>query len=367
MSSCSRISCAMRWPVAPVPRTSIESRSGSQAATLVRPARRSSSTSRPGISRTRSRVSGQRREGLVEQLLALGHGVAPRRVQRGGQQRVGAGRLDQGHRAVDHVLVDELPVAEVQDRRLGQAADDLVGAGEDEVGAAAKRPGRQVLVEVEVGAPGLVDDQRDVAGVGDLGELLDPRDRPEVGGRDEHHRLRVRLRVERGTQGLGRDAVGDAELRIDLGRDEGRAQPGEHQPVDDRGVDVALDDHRPAVGRSGSQLPARVGEGHADRVVSAGGAVDQEPAALGAPGLGREALRALEWGRLGPDVDPLDAGRDVMEDGGLAEGVGQPGVGAGALVPGDVEPPRVRERRRRRVRRGRGLRFGRPSGPTESI
>ena len=30
-----------------------------------------------------------------------------------------------------------------------------------------------------------------------------------------------------------------------------------------------------------------------------------------------------------------------MEDGGLAEGVGQAGVGAGALVPGDVEPPRV--------------------------
>ena len=85
----------------------------------------------------------------------------------------------------------------------------------------------------------------------------------------------------------------------------------------------------------------RVGEGHADRVVSARGAVDQEPAALGAPGLGRETLRALEGGRLGPDVDPLDARRDVVEDGGLAEGGDQAGVGAGALVAGDVEAPRV--------------------------
>ncbi len=55
-SSFSRISSAIRCPVAPVPRTSTESLNGSQAATLVRPARRSSSTSRPGISRTRSRV-----------------------------------------------------------------------------------------------------------------------------------------------------------------------------------------------------------------------------------------------------------------------------------------------------------------------
>ena len=80
-----------------------------------------------------------------------------------------------------------------------------------------------------------------------------------------------------------------------------------------------------------------VGEGEADRVVAARGAVEQEPAALGAPGLGGEPLRALEGRRLRADVDSLDARRDVVQDRRLAEHLGQPRVAAGALVAGDVE------------------------------
>ena len=57
MSSASRITSAIRWPLRPVPRTSTDSRSGSQPATLRAPSRRSSRTSRPGISRTCSRTS----------------------------------------------------------------------------------------------------------------------------------------------------------------------------------------------------------------------------------------------------------------------------------------------------------------------
>ena len=171
----------MRWPVAPVPRTSIESRSGSQAATLV-------ASGEPLVENVQTGnladllagpCQGLQRPG--EQLLPPGGGETPGGVEGGRQQRVRAGRLDQGDGPVDDVLVDLVAVAEVEDRRLGQAADDLVGAGEDEVGAAAKGALRQRRVEVEVGAPGLVDDQRDVARVGDFGELLDPSHGAEVG------------------------------------------------------------------------------------------------------------------------------------------------------------------------------------------
>ena len=88
-------------------------------------------------------------------------------VERAGEQGAGAGRFDQADAAVDDRLVDPAAVAEVEHRRLGQAADDLVGRGDDEVGAAAERVRGQVGVEVQVGAPGLVDDQRQAALVGD--------------------------------------------------------------------------------------------------------------------------------------------------------------------------------------------------------
>ncbi len=80
------------------------------------------------------------------------------------------------------------------------------------------------------------------------------------------------------------------------------------------------------------------------RVVAARGAVDQEPAALRAPGLGGEPLGELErrLGRVGADVDALDPGRDVEPQRRLAERLAQRRVGARpALVAGDVEAARV--------------------------
>src|SRR5512133_506266 len=61
----------------------------------------------------------------------------------------------------------------------------------------------------------------------------------------------------------------------------------------------------------------------------------------GAPGLRGEALGALERRRRWADVDPLDAGRDVVEDGGFPEGGDQAAIGSGPLVSRDMEPPRV--------------------------
>ena len=98
--------------------------------------------------------------------------LAARGVERAAQQRARARRLGQRDRAVDRVLADA-PVglaAEVEHRRLREAADDLVRARDDEVGARRERVLGQRLVEGHVRAPRLVDDQRDAAGVRDLGE-----------------------------------------------------------------------------------------------------------------------------------------------------------------------------------------------------
>ena len=79
------------------------------------------------------------------------------------------------------------------------------------------------------------------------------------------------------------------------GGDPRRQPAGEHEPVDHRGVRVALHDDRRAERR----------QRQAERVVALRGAVGQKPRARGAVGLGREFLRALEGRRrLGPRSTP---------------------------------------------------------------
>ena len=191
-----------------------------------------------------------------------------------------------------------------------------------------ERVGGQVGVEAQVGPPGLVDRQRHAALVRDLGEAGDVGAGAEVGGRDDHRRDRPRRRVERRRQRVRRQAVGDAQVRVELGGGEARPHAAEDEAVDRRGVDVALDD----------DLGAVVRQRQADRVVALRGAVDQEPAALRAPGAGGEILRLLEGGRLGADVDPLGDRGDVVAQADLADQLAHRRVGAGAaLVAGDLE------------------------------
>ena len=84
----------------------------------------------------------------------------------------------------------------------------------------------------QVGAPGFVDDSgRSRRGrprqPGDVG------DRAEVGGRDGQAPRRRRAgRSSAVVERLRRQAVGDAELGVELGCDEGGLQPGEDDPVD---------------------------------------------------------------------------------------------------------------------------------------
>ena len=198
MSSLSRISRATRCPVAPdaahvdhQPQRIVGVDAGAADDPVVEHVE-------PGDRADPLAQLGERGDRLGEQLLAVDRRLAAGGVERGGQERVRARRLDQGHGAVEDPLVDAVPaIAEVQDRRLGDRADDLVHRGEDHVGAALERRRRQRRGEVQVRAPGLVDDQRHAARVRDLGQRRDVGDGAEVGRRDDHRRDRVRLGRER--------------------------------------------------------------------------------------------------------------------------------------------------------------------------
>ena len=180
-------------------------------------------------------------------------------------------------------------------------------------------------------APRLVDDEGDAAGVCDLRQGADVGDGPEVRRGDHPCPHGVRRALQRLIQGLGREAVCDAQLGVDLRFDERGPQPREDQRVDGARVSVALDDD---VGAAVRQRETR-------REVPLRGAVDQEPRAPGPPGLRRELLGLFEGRRVRPHVDPVCERRDVHPQRLLADGFDEPWVGALAtLVPRHVEPGR---------------------------
>ena len=259
-------------------------------------------------------------------------GHAARGVERAREERARARRFDQADAAVDDRLLDQLAGSQVEHRRLCEAADDLVGRGDDQVGALAERVGGQVGVEAQVGAPGLVDGQRHAVAVGDRGQPTYVGAGAEVGGRDDHRPDRAGRRRERLLQRVRRQAVGDAELGIELRRCEGRPHTAEDEAVDHRGVDVALHDH----GLAG------VRERQADRVVPLRCAVDQEPGPVRLPGLGRQLLRPFERSRPGADVDAFGDRGDVVAQAQIANQLTQRRVGAHpALVARDLETARI--------------------------
>ena len=250
-------------------------------------------------------------------------------VERAQQQGARAGRAREHQRALNDAFVQQLAdtVSEVQHRRLRQAADHLVGSGQDEVGALRQRVLGQRRVKREVRPPGLVHDQRHAPAVGDIGEGSHVGHHAVVGGGDDDHAHGVG-RVGKGDlQRLGGRTVGDAELRIQLRGDPCGAQPGEDQPVDRAGVDVALDDH----------LCAQSGQRDADRMTALGGAVGEEPGSPCPPRVGSELERLVEGRRRRADVDTRDHQRDVQLERALAERLPKLGVYAQpALVTGHV-------------------------------
>ena len=121
---------------------------------------------------------------------------------------------------------------EVQHGRLREAADDLVRAGDHQVGARRQRVLGQLLVEGQVRAPRLVHDQRHAVAVRDRGQRAHVGHGAEVRRRDHPSADRSGRGGERALERLRGDGVRDPELGVELRRDERGAQPRQHERVD---------------------------------------------------------------------------------------------------------------------------------------
>ena len=205
-----------------------------------------------------------------EQRLAVDRELAPRRVERGQQQRAGARRAHEPHRAATRAGVDAAARRDVQHRRLRQRADDLVRRGDAPRRRPARAPTRHAGVEAEVRPPRLVDDERRAGRVRDLG-AGPPRRRPSR-SRSARRRTTARGVAARArsaaSQRVRRDAVRHAQLVVVLRRDERRHPAAQHEPVDQARVRVALQHHAARPGRR---------EREAQRVVALRRAVREEP------------------------------------------------------------------------------------------
>jgi hypothetical protein len=155
----------------------------------------------------------------------------------------------------------------------------------------------------------------------------------------------------------GGDPEADAELGVDPGGHVHRPGPGEDQPHQQRLVQVAADDHLVAGADRGQQVG----------LVAAGGAVDQEEAAVRAPGPRGQRLgdppQAVVVGGVEPHV--------VVEYALAEQGEHAAGGPLPALVPGTGERHHallpvgrqcLQERRRVVDRRGGGGHDGSPLG-----
>ena len=226
------------------------------------------------------------------------------------------------------------PAAEVEHRRLGEAADDLVGRGDDEVGAA-------------------LEARRRAARARSAGARPTPRRRPaarRARARPRRARRRRRRRRSRWARrraratapGASRRARGPATGGVrqwampssesSSGATKAGSRPARIEPVDRARVDVALHDHRAPAWR----------KRQAGRVVPLRGAVDQEPAAARPPGLGRQPLRRWNGVGSGGRRRSPRSGRGCRSPRPASRRCDQLRVRAGAaLVTRDVEPARI--------------------------
>ncbi len=235
--------------------------------------------------------------------LAAGRGErADRGVGRGEQVVARAGGDVLAERLLHQLGVDA-PLAPVDQAGLLQAAGQLVRGLDGDVGAGVHRRGRQLGVEVQVPAPGLVDEEhrlrrRVVDGGGDRVRV---RAQPLVRGRgvDDGERLRVAAQpVEHLVDARRQHRL---ELRV-VGRgQEAEVEPERLDRVDRRVVAVARDEDQ------GVRPLEREHAQHDE--VGAARAVDGEHRPVGVLGLRGEALGLPEHARV-VDERPEEARRD---------------------------------------------------------
>jgi hypothetical protein len=213
-------------------------------------------------------------------------------VRAGGHQHVGAGgqlgRVHQG--ALD-----------VEDRSLLEPGAHLLHADHADVRAGVHGPGRQVLVERQMGAPGFVDDQRLAPPVADAGDRLDVGAGAVRGGTDNQRAGRVRMVLPGLLDLARRGRVGQVQPFVVPRPDPLRLYPAEDQPGHDRFVRVPAD----------QQVSPAAGHGQHGRLDRKRAAARREESMLRADGVGHQLLGRGQVARprtYGHRVRPWRAG-----------------------------------------------------------
>ena len=184
-------------------------------------------------------------------------------------------------------------------------------------------------MERQVGAPGLVDDQRLAPLVADVGDRLDVRAGAVRGRADDQRAGRVRMLLPRLLHLVRRGRVGQVQPFVVPGPDPLRLHPAENQPGHHRLVRVPAD----------QQVAAAAGHGQHGRLDRQRAAAGGEERLLCADRVGHQLFGARTGIRAricGHRARPWQAGRSGTRPGRSGD---RPRVRAAALaVPGRGEP-----------------------------
>jgi hypothetical protein len=177
-------------------------------------------------------------------------------------------------------------------------------------------------VEGQVGPPGFVHDQRQVALVADPCDAGDVGAGAPVGRRDEQHALGIGMRRQRPAHVLRLRRVRKVALRIEVRVHPHRLHPTDDQSGDYRLVRIAAD----------QQFLARTGDRHDRRLHREGAAARGEERLLRADGVGHELLGLAEDALGLPAVIEAVEGQDIGGEDIATDHLQHPRIGAAALL-----------------------------------
>ena len=200
------------------------------------------------------------------------------------------------------------------------------------VGAGRHGVDRQRLREAQMGAPGLVDHERQAAGVGRRGDTRYVGAEAVVARRGHDGGARQGVTLDGGDVGLERHVHGHPPVLVDGRLDVHGHRAGQDEAGQQRLMGVARHD----------DLVARSGGRHDQGLQAAARTVGHEERALGAPGLRRELFGAAQQTARLLGVVETVGDAHVGRQKALAERVYEVGRGAGAeLVTRRVEGRRT--------------------------
>jgi hypothetical protein len=184
---------------------------------------------------------GGERDGQLEQSPAVQGNLAAGGIERGENRQAAAGGLRHAHAGLQAAAVDAFPL-DGDHCPLAKGGKGLVQADDRGVGPGGHGMHRQRLMKWEMGAPGFVDHDGDVAGMcrgDDAGEI---GSNPVVGRTGDDDQFRLRMRVERFGDARRIDAHAHGVTGMQVRGDEDWVRADQDQTGEYRHVRIPRDD-----------------------------------------------------------------------------------------------------------------------------